>query len=88
MENLDPAQEWQQLQETYGLMTEDELCTVAQDAYDLTPTAREALQAIIRERGLKIELKAEALRRPSLITAKIQVLKPSNGWRPWMRQSR
>jgi DNA-directed RNA polymerase subunit M/transcription elongation factor TFIIS len=37
-------------------MTEDELCRVADDAFDLVPLAREALQAVISERRLNIQL--------------------------------
>ncbi len=55
MESVD--QQWQCLRENYARMTEDELGAVADDAYDLTPVAREALQAEISGRGLNIELK-------------------------------
>jgi DNA-directed RNA polymerase subunit M/transcription elongation factor TFIIS len=57
MDNLDVGQEWEQLRETYSLMSEDELSAVAEDAYDLTPLAQEALQAVIRERGFTIHVK-------------------------------
>jgi hypothetical protein len=40
-------------------MTEDELAALAQDAGDLTEVAQEALQAVIAERGLDIQLKME-----------------------------
>lgn len=58
MESIDPQQQWRELRETYGQMTEEELCAVAEDASDLTPVAKEALQAAIAERGLKIQLAA------------------------------
>jgi hypothetical protein len=44
--------------DNYRHMTEDELCRVADDAFDLVPIAREALQAVASERGLKIQLAA------------------------------
>jgi hypothetical protein len=57
MESLD--QQLREQKENYEHMTEDELCTVAEDAYDLTDIAREALQAVITERGFDIRLKLE-----------------------------
>ena len=52
-------QQWQRLKERYAQMTEDELAAIAQDASDLTEVAQEALQAVIAERGLDIQLKME-----------------------------
>lgn len=57
MESTDPQEVSRQLRETYGQMTEEELCAVAEDAVDLTPVAKEALHAVISERGLHIQLK-------------------------------
>jgi hypothetical protein len=57
MESVD--QQWQQLKERYAQMTEDELAALAQQAGDLTDVAQEALQAVIAERGLDIQLKME-----------------------------
>jgi DNA-directed RNA polymerase subunit M/transcription elongation factor TFIIS len=54
METID--QQWQQLKENYTRMTEDELCDLANHAWDLTETAQEALRSVISERGLKIDL--------------------------------
>lgn len=56
MESLDQQEQWHQLRDTYCQMTEEELCRVADDAFDLVPIAREALRAVISERGLKIQL--------------------------------
>jgi hypothetical protein len=56
MENVD---QWQRLKERYAQMTEDELAVIAQDASDLTEVAQEALQAVIAERGVDIQLKME-----------------------------
>ena len=50
MESVD-QQLWQ-LKENYARMTEGELGALAEDAYDLTTIAREALQAVISERGI------------------------------------
>ena len=57
MENIDPEEARRQLRGTYGQMTEEELCAVAEDANDLTPIAKETLQAVISERGLNIQVK-------------------------------
>jgi DNA-directed RNA polymerase subunit M/transcription elongation factor TFIIS len=61
MESVDRKSQW--LKENYAHMTEDELCAVAKDAYDLTEIAREALQAVITERGFTVRLNLE---RPAL----------------------
>jgi hypothetical protein len=47
------------LRETYNQMSEEELRRVAEDAFDLMPVAKEALQSVIAEKGFKIQL-AEA----------------------------
>jgi len=52
-------QQWQQLKERYAQMTEGELAALAEDGSDLTDVAQEALQAVIAERGLDIQLKLE-----------------------------
>jgi rubrerythrin len=57
MESVD--QQLLQLKERYAQMTEDELAALAQAASDLTEVAQEALQAVIAERGLDIQLKME-----------------------------
>jgi hypothetical protein len=56
MDSIDQEKQWHELKETYGQMTEGGLCRVAEDAFDLTPIAQEALRAAIAERGLKIPL--------------------------------
>jgi DNA-directed RNA polymerase subunit M/transcription elongation factor TFIIS len=66
MESLDQQEQWHQLTDTYRHMTEEELCRVADDAFDLVPIAREALQAVISERGLKIQLALAPPPPPSL----------------------
>ena len=50
MESVD--QQVRQLKENYEHMTEGELCAVAENAYDLTEIAREALQAVVSEKVL------------------------------------
>lgn len=55
MKSLDQQEQWHQLTDTYRQMSEEELGWVADDAFDLVPVAREALQAVISERGLKIQ---------------------------------
>jgi hypothetical protein len=54
--SMETAQQWQQQKENYEHMSEDELCAIAQEAYDLTDVAREALQAVITERGFTVRL--------------------------------
>ena len=63
MESVD--QQFRQQKENYAHMTEEELCALAEEAYDLTEIAREALQAEISERGLNIQLKAEPEQEPT-----------------------
>lgn len=58
MEN-DPAREWQRMQEVYSQMTEEELQNAAEEAYELTDIAKQALEAEIRTRRLGIKLVAE-----------------------------
>src|ERR1041385_2738979 len=55
MKGLDQQEQWHQLTDTYRQMTEEELGRVAADAFDLVPIAQQALQAVISERGLKIQ---------------------------------
>lgn len=57
MQNVD--QQFRQAKEHYERMTEGELCSLAEDAYDLTEVGREALQTVIKERGFTIRLKLE-----------------------------
>jgi DNA-directed RNA polymerase subunit M/transcription elongation factor TFIIS len=56
MKSLDQQEQWHRLTNTYRQMSEDELSLVADDAFDLVPLAREVLQAVLSERGLKIRL--------------------------------
>lgn len=57
MESLD--QQFWQLKENYEHLTEGEICALAEDAYDLTEIAREALQTVLSERGIAVRLKLE-----------------------------
>lgn len=59
MKSLDQQEQWHQFRDTYLHMTEEELCVVAADAFDLVEIAKAALQAVISERGLKIQLAPE-----------------------------
>ena len=61
MESVD--QQFRQLKENYEHMTEGELAALAEEAYDLTEIAREALQAVITEKGLDLRLKLDPLAR-------------------------
>jgi rubrerythrin len=62
MESLD--QQFRQQKENYERMTEGELAAIAERAYDLTEIAREALQAVIMEKGVDIRIKMEPLALP------------------------
>lgn len=59
MESVD--QQFWQLKEKYEHMTEGELYSLAEKAYDLTEIAREALQAVIARKKLAILLKLDPL---------------------------
>jgi len=52
-------QQLRQLKENYEHMTDDELCAVAGNAYDLAEIAREALQAVVSEKGIAVRLRLE-----------------------------
>jgi len=62
MESVD--QQLRELKENYERMTEGELCALAEEAYDLTDIAREALQAVITEKGIPVQLRVEPAPRP------------------------
>ena len=62
MESVD--QQFRQLKENYERMTEGELAAIAERAYDLTEIAREALQAVIMEKGVDIPIKIDPLALP------------------------
>jgi hypothetical protein len=59
MESLD--QQFRQQKENYEHMTEGELCALAEKAYDLTEIAREALQAVIKEKAIDLRLTLDPL---------------------------
>ena len=59
MESVD--QQWRELKENYERMTEGELYALAEKAYGLTEIAREALEAVITEKGLDLRLKLDPL---------------------------
>jgi hypothetical protein len=57
MDNLDP-EESRRLQEHYARLSDDELEAVADEGYDLTDLAKQALQAEMLGRGLHILLRS------------------------------
>jgi hypothetical protein len=57
MESAD--QQFRQQKENYEHMTVGELCALAGEAYNLTDIGREALQAVIAERGIAVRLTLE-----------------------------
>src|SRR4051794_23313055 len=57
METIDRAEEWRRLKELYLEKSDEELEVVAHDAYELTDVARQALEAEIARRGLKLEMR-------------------------------
>jgi DNA-directed RNA polymerase subunit M/transcription elongation factor TFIIS len=69
MDSLDPVEESRRLQEHYARLSDDELQAAADEGYDLTDLAKEALQAEIRGRGLHIQPKsAPAQLEPDPVT--------------------
>lgn len=62
MESVD--EQFRQQKEDYEHMSEGELYALAEKAYDLTEIAREALQAVITEKGLALRLKLGPLELP------------------------
>lgn len=62
MESVD--QQLRQQKEIYEHMTEGELCALAENANDLTKIAREALQAVLSEKGITVRLRVEPLPPP------------------------
>ncbi len=54
MAEIDVAQEWRRLQSLYAGMSEEELEAVADEGYELTDVAKQALNAEISRRNLKI----------------------------------
>ena len=57
MESVD--QQLRQQKENYEHVTEEELCALAENAYDLTEIAREALQAVLSQKGITVRLRLE-----------------------------
>jgi hypothetical protein len=57
MKSLHRVGEWRQLQEWYAHLTDNQLQAVADEGYELTDVAKQALQAEILGRGLHIQLK-------------------------------
>jgi DNA-directed RNA polymerase subunit M/transcription elongation factor TFIIS len=80
MHNPDPQEEWRLLRETYGLMTEDEIATVAEGAYDLTPMAQEVLQSIIREKGWNVRLNMQPSQQAPVAVPPNDLDLESFGW--------
>jgi hypothetical protein len=54
MAEIDVGQEWRRLQELYAGMSEEELAAIADQGYDLTDVAKQALSGEITRRGLKV----------------------------------
>ena len=57
MAEIDATAEWNRLEELYRQLSDDELEAVADDGYELTDLARQALQAEISQRHLDIKLR-------------------------------
>jgi DNA-directed RNA polymerase subunit M/transcription elongation factor TFIIS len=56
METIDRAAEWRRLKDVYAQMSDDELTVVADEGYQLTDLAKQALEAEIGVRGLDLKL--------------------------------
>lgn len=59
MDTIDRAAEWRRLKETYREMADEELTVIANEAYQLTDLAKEALQAEITTRRLDLKSQLE-----------------------------
>ena len=59
----DPSTQWTELSERYRSLADDELESLAAEAYDLTDIAREVLQAEITSRHLNVKLNTTAPER-------------------------
>jgi DNA-directed RNA polymerase subunit M/transcription elongation factor TFIIS len=68
MSQNDINQQWRDLQESYAAVADEELESLAHEAYDLTDIARQALQAEISRRQLDVEL---LLRAPATDDASV-----------------
>ena len=62
MEMVDRVEEWQRLQSSYGSKTDEELEALADESYELTELAQQALKSEIAKRGLPFKL--EELAKP------------------------
>lgn len=56
MSEIDVNQQWRDLQESYSAMSDEELQTIANDSYDLTDVAKQALQAEASRRRLNLTI--------------------------------
>ncbi len=78
MAKTDTAQEWQRLQELYGSMSEEELEVVANEGYELTDIAKQALNAEISQRHLQVVVRLA----PPLKEREIQEAAGENAFNP------
>jgi Zn finger protein HypA/HybF involved in hydrogenase expression len=76
MKNPDPSEQWRNLKETYSIMNDDELQAVANEAYDLTDTAKQALQSEISARGLTIQLQDKPSAAPDRASRRSELNMP------------
>jgi DNA-directed RNA polymerase subunit M/transcription elongation factor TFIIS len=56
MNSTNSIGEWQQLRDRYATLTDEELQAIADDAYDLTDSAKQALREELLRRGLPAKL--------------------------------
>jgi hypothetical protein len=55
---IDRVEEWRRLKDQYAAMSDGELEAIANDGWELTDVAQQALQGEISSRSLKVQLKA------------------------------
>ena len=60
MNDSDVQMEWRALEETYSGMSDEELCSLAEKAYELTDLAKQALTAQLSARNLNVALGEQA----------------------------
>jgi len=78
MEMVDRVEEWQRLQASYSSKTDEELQALADESYELTELAQQALKSEIARRGLPFKLK-ELPKPPGLNPEAIRI-PPSANW--------
>ena len=65
MNDFDTQRQWRDLEETYSAMSDEELCSLAEKAYDLTDLAKQALTEQLSVRKLDVAIVAQPAAQPT-----------------------